>query len=69
MSEGIYKIEGMTCGGCVGALERALKVALPEAQVEVTLEPGRARIGGAHEASQVRVAVEAAGFTFGGAAD
>lgn len=40
----VLTVTGMTCGGCVGSVERVL-TALPGVQrVEVTLEPGKARI-------------------------
>ncbi|MBU0551047.1 MerR family DNA-binding protein [Myxococcota bacterium] len=61
-----YQVTGMTCGGCVRALDRALKAALPTAEVEVTLTPGQAHVNGAHEAARVRQAVVEAGFVFEG---
>ena len=62
-----YKVDGMTCGGCVASVTRALEKALPSVKIEVELEPGTARIEGSHEASAVERAIEDAGFEFGGA--
>lgn len=66
--EATYKVEGMTCGGCVGSVERALKAALPENRVTVSLDEGEVSIDGQHEAAAVQSAVEDAGFDFGGVA-
>ena len=66
--EATYKVDGMTCGGCVGSVQRALNAALPETQVQVSLEKGEVNIAGAHDADAVKTAVEDAGFDFGGAA-
>lgn len=40
------KVEGMTCGGCVGSVRRILtkQLELPEDRVEVQLEGGRATV-------------------------
>ena len=61
-----YKVAGMTCGGCVSSVKRALDAALPTTTVEVSLERGEVRIQGEHQASAVESAVEDAGFDFGG---
>jgi copper chaperone len=57
-----YRVTGMTCGGCVKTLTRALEQALPDAEVEVQLEGGLVRIRGTHALSDVSQAVEDAGF-------
>lgn len=44
MNEIILSVTGMTCGGCVNSVQRVL-AALPGVQrVEVTLDPGQARV-------------------------
>lgn len=68
MATKTYRVEGMTCGGCVTSLTRALESALPEANIEVELEGGLVRIEGAHDASKVEQAVDAAGYNFVGPA-
>ncbi len=44
MNEIILPVTGMTCGGCVNSVQRVL-AAVPGVQtVEVTLQPGQARV-------------------------
>ena len=64
--EATYKVNGMTCGGCVSSVTKALQLAAPGASVEVSLEPGTARVQGDHDEAVVRKAIEDAGFDFGG---
>ena len=61
-----YRVDGMTCGGCVASLTRALQGALPGRHVEVTLEGGFVRVEAPHDAAAVAQAVGAAGFTYVG---
>lgn len=68
MSATTYKVKGMTCGGCVNTLTRALQQALPAAQVKVTLEGGLVRVDGDHTTDAVSQAVEDAGFDYVGPA-
>lgn len=65
---GIFKVEGMSCGGCVSSVEQAIKAVAPEAEVEVMLEPGLVKVEGLDDNELVRKAVEDAGFTFQGEA-
>jgi len=59
------KVEGMTCGGCVASVKRALQqiegvetveVSLDQAQARVQYDPARVN------ESQLRSAIEDAGF-------
>ena len=61
-----YRVDGMTCGGCVAALTRALQKALPGLEIEVKLEGGQVRVAGAHDPATVEKAVEEAGFSYVG---
>jgi copper chaperone len=61
-----YRVDGMTCGGCVASLTRALRAALPGRHVEVTLEGGLVRVEEPHDAGTIEQAVDAAGFTYVG---
>ena len=63
--EQIFKVEGMSCGGCVASVERAVKavagvsaveVRLAEAEATVVFEPQQATV------AAIRAAIEAAGF-------
>jgi copper chaperone len=57
-------IEGMTCGHCVMAVQRALKgVPGVEGPVEVDLKAGLDRVGGAPDPAALAAAVEEEGFT------
>jgi len=63
--EQIFKVEGMSCGGCVASVERAVKavagvsaveVRLADAEATVVFEPQQATV------AAIRAAIEAAGF-------
>lgn len=58
----VVGVQGMTCMGCVGRLERTVKGAAGADVVEVTLEPGRLRVTGALSTAEVIALVEKAGF-------
>lgn len=62
MSDSTYHVTGMTCGGCVASLTRALEAALPGCTVEVELDGGTVTVQGPHDAAQVADAVDDAGF-------
>jgi copper chaperone len=62
-----YNVKGMTCGGCAGSVERAIKEAAPGAKVTVDLAAARITVEGATD-DQVAKAVDDAGFTFEGVA-
>lgn len=64
-----YKIEGMTCNGCVKSVTKALQTALPTTTIEVTLASNAVSVDGEHDPKQVEQAIEAAGFDFRGPAD
>lgn len=61
-----YSVKGMTCGGCAGAVTRAIQALGQDLVVRVSVEDARATVEGAHEEGAVRRAVEDAGFEFGG---
>ena len=59
------KVEGMTCAGCVGAVERVLRALDGVSKVSVSLEKGEATVE--FEGSRVRredmhAAIEDAGY-------
>ena len=57
------KIEGMTCGHCTGAVEKALsKVPGVTAVTRVSLESGEAQIEGDAAPEQLIAAIEEEGF-------
>ncbi|HFD92798.1 MAG TPA: heavy-metal-associated domain-containing protein [Gammaproteobacteria bacterium] len=58
------KIEGMTCGHCTGAVEKALaRVPGVAAVLSVSLEDGEAQIEGEAAPEQLIAAIEEEGFT------
>ncbi len=62
-----YRVEGMTCGGCAGAVERAIKAVCPQAVVVVNVANKQVQVEGVDDEQVIRTAVEDAGFSFGGA--
>jgi copper chaperone len=61
-----YRVEGMTCEGCVRAVTNALRKTNAEAQVQVDLMGGTVAVTGIGSDEQVRTAVERAGFEYRG---
>jgi copper chaperone len=58
-------VQGMTCGGCVASVTRVLRAVPGVAAVEVTLQPGAARVTFDPARTSVpvlRTAVEEAGY-------
>jgi copper chaperone len=63
-------VTGMTCGGCVASVRRAVERVLPHTETEVDLASGRLRINGTFaDADRIRAlatcAIEQAGFGVG----
>lgn len=59
------KITGMTCMGCVNSVKRVLQAVNGVDKVEVTLDPGQARVEydpAAAGPAQLRAAIEDAGY-------
>ena len=59
----VIGVEGMTCGGCVASLERALRAAEGVDLVSVSLEPGQAIVEGALDEAAVAALIQGAGYT------
>jgi copper chaperone len=62
----IYKVEGMSCGGCSSSVEQAIKNAAPNASVEVELADGLVRVDGVDDDGLIQQAIESAGFVYTG---
>jgi copper chaperone CopZ len=58
----VLSVEGMTCMGCAGRLERTVKSAPGVESVEVTLEPGAVKVSGAVSEDELAALVVKAGF-------
>jgi copper chaperone len=56
------KVAGMTCGGCVKSVERAVVAAAPGAKVTADLQSGEVAIDGAANKQAVVSAIEDAGY-------
>jgi copper chaperone len=61
-----YKVDGMTCQGCVNSVTRAIQRLAPSAQVAVELTGGRVSVSRDTSEAVIREAVEGAGFDFRG---
>ncbi|SFZ76879.1 heavy-metal-associated domain-containing protein [Chitinimonas taiwanensis] len=63
--EQVFQIEGMSCGGCVASVERALRAQAGVQQVAVSLADKQAKVAfdaAQMDATRLRAAIEAAGF-------
>ena len=65
METATLKVKGMTCQGCVASVTRVLKAVPGVRDVQVTLEPGTAKVS--YDAAQASVpaleaAIEDAGY-------
>ena len=58
-----FKINGMKCGGCVAAIEKAIKELDGVEAVEVNLETSMASVTGNVSGDAVVAAVDGAGFS------
>ena len=56
------RIEGMTCGGCVTSVKKAVSSADETASTEIDLTSGIARIETALPRNRIVEAIEAAGY-------
>ena len=56
------KVAGMTCGGCVSSVTRAITTAVPGSKVSVDLKSGEVAVDGAVSKQAVVAAIEDAGY-------
>ena len=61
----VLAVSGMTCGGCAGAVGRALSAVPGVVEARVDLADGRATVTGTACAEDLIRAVQAAGFDVG----
>lgn len=57
-----FRIEGMTCQGCVGAVTQAISGAAPGVPFQVTLASGEVVLEDGADVAAVAAAIERAGF-------
>ena len=58
----ILSVDGMTCNGCVGRLQKVLQRLEGVTEAVVTLEPGEAKVDGNVTVATLITAIENAGF-------
>lgn len=56
------QVSGMSCGGCVNSVTKALQAVPGVAEVKVTLESGEVLVSGTPDAAACKAAIESAGF-------
>lgn len=56
------KVDGMTCGGCVRSVEKAVHKTDPGANVTIDLPTGAVRIESGRPSAEFAQAIEAAGY-------
>ena len=56
------KVDGMTCGGCVSSVKRALQALDANASIDVDLQSKTVKIDTAVELHAVKAAIEDAGY-------
>jgi len=61
-----YRVDGMTCGGCVASVTKAIQLRAAAAKVEVDLDKHLVTVEGIDDDALVEDAVEGAGFTYVG---
>ena len=57
-----FSIEGMKCGGCVSAIEKALNELGDVENIQVSLEQHQATVSSSRSAEEIAQAITAAGF-------
>ncbi len=58
-----FEVNDMTCGHCVGAITKAIKTVVPEADVAIDLSEHVVRVEGAADAAAVEQAIRASGYS------
>jgi copper chaperone len=58
----ILAVQGMTCEGCVRAVERVVKRIDPAAEVSIDLASGRVELTTTSAAEKLGAAIDAAGY-------
>ncbi|MDS1141546.1 heavy-metal-associated domain-containing protein [Pusillimonas sp. SM2304] len=58
-----FEIKDMTCGHCVSAITQAVNAAAPGAELDISLDTQRIRIGGDADAGLIESAIREAGYS------
>lgn len=59
----VYRVDGMTCDGCIRSVTRAVQAEYPDCDVKVDLDKGEVTVDRADDRKRVARAIEDAGFT------
>jgi len=62
MEAKVYRVQGMTCGGCAKHVEKALRSVPGVTEVAVDMAKGTATVGGTASFEAMTASVEAAGY-------
>ena len=62
MEAEVYRVQGMTCGGCAKHVEKALRSVPGVTNVAVDLAKGTVAVGGTASFEAMAAGVEAAGY-------
>jgi len=57
-----FKVSGMTCGGCVASVTRAIKLEYPSASVDIDLRGQIVKVDVVEDPASVARLIEGAGF-------
>lgn len=57
-----FKVSGMTCGGCVASITRAIRLEYPSATVAVDLPGQIVKVDGVEDATNVARLIDGAGY-------
>lgn len=63
MTDHLYKITGMNCGGCVSRVEKAIKDVKGVKEAQVNLADESAMVKGGYDSHELQLAVAKAGYT------
>lgn len=58
-----FKVEGMTCGGCIKSINNALRSLDPEVKVSADLESKTLRVESSKSQKDLSALIEEAGYT------
>lgn len=59
----VYRVDGMTCDGCIRSVTRAIQAEYPGSDVKVDLDKGEVSVDRADDRKKVARAIEDAGFS------
>jgi copper chaperone len=58
-----FKVEGMSCSGCVRSITNAIKLLDPQSEVSVDLKENSVKVNSEKAESEIEAVIENAGYT------